>query len=68
MKTQKARNLSLPPVALNELSGNVKDFLIASSVAGKSIPDVVREILVKKAIASGFLNESRKQASSKQIA
>jgi hypothetical protein len=36
---------SLPEIPLNELSPMTKDFLLAHSSAGKSVPEVIIEVL-----------------------
>ena len=45
---------SLPEIALSELPEATKDFLIAHSSAGKSVPEVMIDILDAAAARAGF--------------
>lgn len=46
----------LPEVALSDLPEITKDFLIAHSAAGKSVGEVIRDVLNKAAAAATFTN------------
>lgn len=46
---------SLPDIALSDLPEATKDFIIAHSASGKSVKDVIVEILDHAAASSGFL-------------
>ena len=45
---------TLPELALREMPERTKDFLIAQSTAGKSVVEVVRDVLNKAANAAVF--------------
>jgi len=47
-------DLKLPDIALSDLPESTKDFLISYSATGKTIPDVIREILDNAAANAGF--------------
>lgn len=49
----------LPDVPLSELSEGTKDFLIAHSLTGKPVTDVIRDVLSQAAAAAGFPTEGR---------
>lgn len=44
---------SLPEIPLDDLSETTKDFLLAHSAAGKSVPDVIIGVLDEAAEKSG---------------
>ncbi len=48
---------SLPEIPLDELSETTKDFLLAHSSGGKSVPDVIIGVLDKAAEESGRRRE-----------
>lgn len=50
-KTDKTK---LPDIPLTKLSENTKDFLLAYSGTGKTIPETMIEILDSAAAAAGF--------------
>lgn len=45
---------SLPEIPLDELSSETKDFLIAHSAGGKSVPEVIIGLLDRAAALAGF--------------
>jgi hypothetical protein len=45
---------SLPEIPLAELSATTKDFLLAHSAGGKSVPEVIIGVLDRAASAAGF--------------
>lgn len=57
MQTQDAAEpapRSLPEIPLNGISENTKDFLLAHAAAGKSVPEVIMEVLDAAAGLAGF--------------
>lgn len=45
---------SLPEIPLDELSATTKDFLLAYSATGKSVPEVIIGVLDRAAAKAGF--------------
>ena len=46
--------LTLPPIALSDLSESTKDFILAASNPGRSATDVIVSVLDAAAIEAGF--------------
>ena len=47
--------LTLPPIALSDLSEATKDFILAASNPGRSATDVIVSVLDAAAIEAGFM-------------
>lgn len=54
MKTTAPKEPSLPSIPLSRFPEATKDFLIGKSLPGKTIPQVLMEILNEEAIRAGF--------------
>jgi hypothetical protein len=52
--SQPGSEIKLPDIALSELPEATKDFLIACSATGKSVPEVILEVLDEAATRHGF--------------
>jgi hypothetical protein len=48
------KELKLPDIALSDLPESTKDFLIAYSATGKTVPEAIKETLNQAASAAGF--------------
>ena len=48
------KELKLPDIALSDLPESTKDFLIAYSATGKTVPEAIKETLNHAAQAAGF--------------
>lgn len=51
--------MKLPDVPLSELPESTKDFLIAHSLTGKTVTEVIRDLLNESAARSGFANQNQ---------
>ncbi|MEO5712596.1 MAG: hypothetical protein ABIT37_03835 [Luteolibacter sp.] len=53
---------NLPDIALSEIPETTKDFLLAHSASGKSIPEVILDVLDRAATDAGFPNHGPSKA------
>lgn len=52
----------LPEIALSDMPEKTKDFLIAHSAAGKSVVEVIRDVLNQAASSAVFTHPKRSEA------
>jgi uracil phosphoribosyltransferase len=57
-----AETLKLPDIALSDLPESTKDFIIAYSATGKTVTEVIREVLDHAAEQAGFSPSPEKAA------